>query len=108
MRCAHFTCHQCPDPRDAEIARLKAEVERLTARITDHEDDRAAVLSERCATDEHHCACVPVLRADLAAHKRAIAAGPERLRRLRSDDYSPGYVAGLVEAAQAAAMKEKP
>lgn len=72
--CNHFirvdlcdVCSPIKDPRDAEIASLKAEVERF---------------------------------------KRALAAGPAALRALPSDDYSPRYVAGKVERAQAAAMKE--
>ena len=77
--CSGVPCDICgPDPRDAEIARLKAELE-----------------AERFDTR--------ILHRDLAAHKRALAAGPAALRRAGS-----ALAAGRVEAAQEAAMKEKP
>jgi hypothetical protein len=39
------------------------QIERLTARLADWEDDRAKILNEVCPSDEVHCGCVPVLRA---------------------------------------------
>ena len=79
-----------PDPRDAEIARLKAEVERLAYEL--------AIVRRNldCARDDHD--------ADLARHKRALAAGLAALRKV-TDDYDGA--AEMVEAAQEAAMKEK-
>ena len=46
----------------AERDTLRAENARLTARITDYEDDHRAVVAEKCAPDERHCSCVPHLR----------------------------------------------
>lgn len=45
-----------------QISLLKNENERLTKYIEDHEDDTRKVLEEKCAPDEVHCTCVPVLR----------------------------------------------
>lgn len=42
------------------------EIDRLRARLADYEADARRVLSEQCAPDEKHCACVPVLRARVA------------------------------------------
>lgn len=72
------------DKRDAEIARLRAEVERLT---WERDDARAEVM-----------------RRD-----RALAAGPAALRAKLPVDELPGVwdlIAQAVEAAQEAAMKE--
>lgn len=49
--------------------------------------------------------CLAVQQNENARLRRALAAGPAALRALRSDDYSLGYVTGLVEAAQEAALK---
>ncbi len=60
----------------AENAALKVEVERLTQlagdlgdRLEEIEEERMRVLAEECPTDEKHCACVPILRAAIAATK---------------------------------------
>lgn len=71
-----------PDPRDAEIARLKAEV----------------------VNQRHE---IGMLLAALAAYQRALAAGPAALRRVEVNLY-PAQAAEIVERAQAAAMKEEP
>ena len=101
-----------PGTDDAKTM-LSSEIKAAFAAIPDATRKAAASLPAALAEVErwklHHAQQVDDnrrLRADLAAHKRALAAGPARLRALRSDDYSPGYVAGLVEAAQEAAMKE--
>ena len=45
-----------------QISMLKGENERLTKYIEDYEDDTRKVMEEKCASDEVHCTCVPVLR----------------------------------------------
>ena len=64
-----------------EIARLSAEVERLKAecdKLQEQLDDIATahrqVMEERCPTDEIHCTCVPILKAEIAAKDAEIAA----------------------------------
>lgn len=72
--------------KDAEIARLKAEVERLTS-------------------DGY----VPMLQAEIARLERALAAGPAAVRRQENVDVNTREAyARVVEVAQADAMKEKP
>lgn len=46
-----------------KVAEYAAE---LKARLDDYEADRRRVLSGECAEDEKHCACVPVLRQEIA------------------------------------------
>ena len=83
--------------RDAEIARLKAEVERLAYELT------IVRRNLDCARDDHD--------ADLAAHKRALAAGPAAVRkqagRCKGSKRSECLIdaAEIVVAAQVAAMK---
>lgn len=55
---------------DAALA-LAAEVERLSARLAEFEDDALKVLGEPCASDERHCSCVPHLRARIVEVERA-------------------------------------
>ena len=126
--CNHFirvdlcdVCSPIKDPRDADLARLKAEVERLTA--GQHRCEWCAEtfplvprqMSEP-AVDRGVCPQCKVerFRRDLAAHKRALAAGPAALRA-KYAGYKGGIVKGaydqsadLVERAQADAMKEEP
>lgn len=82
--------------KDAEIARLRAEVEQMARWLRDTERlcGEATTLAKKT-------------EADLAAHKRALAAG---LAALRGDWVQLGAetAAEVVEAAQAEAMKEKP
>jgi hypothetical protein len=40
------------------------------SRIDDYREGFERVLSERCPTDERHCGCVPILRAELAAKEK--------------------------------------
>lgn len=91
------------DPRDAEIARLKADWSSLRgendalrdacrAQIDSGAAGRVAALYQRAIAAE----------SDLARHKRALAAGPAALHYRSCDCCS------IVERAQAEAMKEKP
>lgn len=62
------------------IDQLLAEVQDLRDRVLDHEDDIRAVLSEACAPDEKHCACVPALRGRIAELEGHLASSaPQRL-----------------------------
>ena len=100
------------DPRDAEIAALKAEVETAKAwqgAAVLRNYDAVRILTEEIGTpgpeniDETARRAVMVIR----AHKRALAAGPAALRSNRlivaASEREP--VARAVEAAQEAAMK---
>jgi len=66
-------CGGVVNPQDAEfIARMStavpamiAEIERLNTVVADYQDGRRRILSEQCAPDEKHCACVPELRAEI-------------------------------------------
>ena len=97
------------DPRDAEIAALKAEVETAKAwqgAAVLRNYDAVRILTEEIGApgpeniDETARRAVMVIR----AHKRALAAGPADLRW--RGPMSGGEAAKNVEAAQAAAMKD--
>lgn len=47
------------------INSLTIENARLIERLQEYREDSARVLAEQCAADERHCACVPVLRAEI-------------------------------------------
>lgn len=46
--------------------KLEADLARVTEERDDYRDSAKKVLAEECPTDEHHCACVPTLRAENA------------------------------------------
>ena len=56
----------------AKIARLEAEVARLTADLNDRDEAHRRILAEECAPDERHCSCVPALRAEVARLRAAL------------------------------------
>lgn len=89
------------DPRDAEIARLKAEVEDLIKMVF-ADGERAGIEPGDLSPSEVLTAMVD----DLAAHKRALAAGPAALRAGAPSLWSGESAAREVERAQAEAMKE--
>ena len=84
-------CPYTPDPRDAEIARLKAEADTRVQLMADTVD-RFQVRAEKA-------------EADLAAHKRALAAGPAALRKFAGGDVYARSAWEEVEAAQERALK---
>lgn len=43
------------------------------SRVDDYRADFEKVLGERCPTDERHCGCVPILRAELAAKEKEMS-----------------------------------
>ena len=99
-----------PGTDDAKTM-LSSEIKAAFAAIPDATRKAAASLPAALAEVErwklHHAQQVDDnrrLRADLAAHKRALAAGPAALRRFGFDGYE--LAAFDVEAAQAAAMRE--
>jgi len=57
---------------DKAVAEERAEVARLRERVEDYEDDVRRVLEDRGASDEAHCSCVPVLRAEVARLQAAL------------------------------------
>jgi hypothetical protein len=57
---------------DKAVAEERAEVVRLRERVEDYEDDVRRVLEDRGASDEVHCSCVPVLRAEVARLQAAL------------------------------------
>lgn len=88
----HLRCTSSYPEKQAACARKDAEIARLTAQI---DLDNVVILSTRAENRE--------LRDDLAAHLRALAAGPAALR-----DMGYVFLAEHIEAAQEAALKEKP
>lgn len=108
------------DEREQYLLRLQHENDYLRERLRDYIDDYKAVVRERCAPDEHHCSCVPHLRAHIAklrdtsraaadeleehwaAHTDEHGFGPENLlRRLRElPDYYPGNAQSVGEAVE--------
>ncbi len=113
----------CGDPRDAEIARLKVEmvnqrheigmllgeIARLKAEVERLRKSEADLIQwifdggQRAGIEPADLSPTEVLTRmsdDLAAHKRALAAGPAALHYRSCDCCS------IVEAAQAEAMKE--
>lgn len=61
--------------------------------LSDWEDSARKAADERCGKDEHHCACVPVLRADLVYTKSALKSACAEVARLR------GLVSEMVDLA---------
>jgi hypothetical protein len=55
-----------------EIDQLRAENARLREWKTDVENSQRIVLEEKCAPDEKHCGCVPILRQELARLREAL------------------------------------
>jgi len=55
-----------------KIDALRAENERLKGVIADYRQDIARVLDEQCPTDERHCGCVPILRAEIERLRGAL------------------------------------
>ena len=105
------------DEREKYLLRLERENDYLRERLRDFVDDYKVVVKGRCAPDEHHCACVPHLRAYIArlrdtsraaadeleghwaAHADEHGFGPVNLlRRLRElPDYYPGNAQSVGE-----------
>ena len=57
---------------NATALELCDEVERLQAELADRDAWHRAVMDEQCGQDEKHCACVPLLRREIA-EARALA-----------------------------------
>jgi hypothetical protein len=62
------TCSDCKFERYArsDVLALVTEVERLRSDLADRDAAHKRVIEERCPSDEHHCTCVPALRAEIA------------------------------------------
>ena len=52
---------------------LLERAKKAEAALASYKDDSAKVLSEQCAVDEKHCACVPVLRKEIERLKAELA-----------------------------------
>jgi len=55
------------------LEKREKELAELREWKADVEDSHKRVMSEQCPTDEQHCTCVPILRAELAEVKEALA-----------------------------------
>lgn len=120
--CTHgwhpLDCPDCPDPRDAEIARLRGEVAELRGFLAEIAE-LVGPGGDNSPFGRVESALVGLTgrlddaRADLAAHKRALAAGPAALRDKACPRNDCGdceawrRASDVVEAAQEAAMKER-
>ena len=58
--------------QSAGYAELKAENKKLVTKLNDWSDQYTMVISDKCPSDEQHCACVPVLREEIAKLRTAL------------------------------------
>jgi len=54
------------------IAQLRAENERLVDTLNEWGEAYKKIINDSGCSDEQHCSCVPVLRAELAAANKAV------------------------------------
>ena len=73
----------------ASLRRANADNASLRAALTERDEDYRRVVSESCAGDEKHCACVPHLR-------RRIRELEERVSALLADDLQEARETGWV------------
>jgi hypothetical protein len=52
--------------KDEELKCLRLLNETLTESLRDRDAAFSKVMNEQCPSDEHHCTCVPALRAEIA------------------------------------------
>jgi hypothetical protein len=52
--------------KDEEVRCLRSLNETLTESVRDRDAAFTRVMNELCPSDEHHCTCVPALRAEIA------------------------------------------
>jgi hypothetical protein len=58
--------------QSADYDVLKAENEKLVNTLNDWSDQYTMVISDKCPSDEHHCACVPTLREEISKLRAAL------------------------------------
>jgi hypothetical protein len=97
------TCQVCEAVLE-KMDILRAELAAANEKISDWENAAKFVHDEKCSGDQIHCACVPILRGEVAILKKELAAAQAENERLRdaliiahmeicsahySDDFSP-------------------
>lgn len=76
-------------PTTMENEQLRARVAELEDKLADGKEAYAKVMSENCASDERHCACVPHLRQRIAELEAA-------LESIAFDGEESGYAASPI------------
>jgi hypothetical protein len=70
------------DTRIVLAAQFERERDELRAKLADWQETYANIVAERCAPDEHHCTCVPALRAHIKELEAQLARAETRERDL--------------------------
>ena len=66
----------------AELAQLRAENERLVNTLNEWGESYKKIINDSGCSDEQHCSCVPVLRAELAAANKAVEEARELITKV--------------------------
>ena len=64
------------------IAQLRAENERLVDTLNEWGEAYKKIINDSGCSDEQHCSCVPVLRAELAAANKAVDEARELITKV--------------------------
>jgi len=76
------------------LAEAERECDELRAKLADWQETYARIVAERCAPDEHHCTCVPALRAEIAWLETAREKATMHLVRASKLDAALQFYAG--------------
>jgi len=68
--------------KDAKLAQLRAENERLVNTLNEWGESYKKIINDGGCSDEQHCSCVPVLRAELAAANKAVDEARELITKV--------------------------
>lgn len=68
---------------EPEFRAMQRELEELRDWKADVEESYRKVMQEKCPTDEQHCTCVPILRAEIKKTQRVCEAAPYVLAMLK-------------------------
>jgi hypothetical protein len=79
---------------------LEQEIEQLREELADIKDGNRIILDEKCASDEVHCGCVPVLRGEVERLREALDTIADSEDQVYSGEfpYHKGRADGLREA----------
>ena len=78
--------------------RARKELAKLETELSDIKESHRIVMDERCPSDEVHCTCVPILRAENEAWKRCADAFNEATAGVTIGNMASGHEAQLGEA----------